>query len=59
MRLDKRPLALTRFLGAFLEKLSVASFAVGMFQGQMAGLFVGAATLVAAGIITWILEEDE
>lgn len=59
MKLDKRSLVLTRFLGAFLEKLSVASFAVGMFQGQVAGLFVGATTLLAAGIITWILEEDE
>lgn len=39
--LETQKLAITRLLAGVLEKLSVASFVVGMFQGNMSGYTAG------------------
>lgn len=50
--------ALTRFFAGFLEKLSVASLAVGLFQGNPLGLVVGATFLIiSAGIVCYLGED--
>lgn len=53
---NRRYLALAKLAAGFLEKLSVASFAVGIFQTQTAGLVVGVGALVGAVILTCVVE---
>ena len=53
----KQYLALAKRSAAFLEMLSVASFAVGIFQSQIAGFIVGIGALAGAVILTCALED--
>ena len=54
---NKRYVAVARLIAGFLEKLSVASMAVGLFQSQAAGFFVAVGAFIGAATITCILEQ--
>lgn len=56
---NKQYEALTRLLAGFLEKLSVASFAVGFFQNNYDGFAWGALFLLGSGILICLLEDDK
>ena len=56
---DKRVIALTRFIAGFLEKISVASLAVGLFQGNFSGLLIGTVALIVSAATVYILEGKE
>lgn len=53
----KQYLALAKRSASFLEMLSVASFAVGIFQSQIAGFIVGIGTLAASVILICVTEK--
>ena len=55
--INRRYVALARLAAGFLEKLSVASMAVGLFQSQAVGFFVAFGALAGAVAITYILEQ--
>lgn len=54
--LEAQKLAITRLLAGVLEKLSVASFVVGMFQGNMSGYTAGFICLLGSGFLICLLE---
>lgn len=56
---NKQYEAITRLLAGFLEKLSVASLAVGLFQNNFYGLAVGFVSLIVSAFLVCLLEWEE
>lgn len=53
---ERQSAALIKRAADFLEKMSVASFAVGVFQSQVIGIWLGLGCLASSAFITYLLE---
>ena len=49
-------MALKRILGDWLEKISAGAFLIGLFQGNLAAIYVGSVALLASIILRWELK---
>ena len=54
---DQQKKALIKRSADILEKMSIASFAVGVFQGQQIGIWTGIASLIVCMTLTLSLEK--
>lgn len=54
---NKRTLAVIKMIAGFLEKASVASFAVGVFQGSPLGTVLGGVCISCAIAIVYSTED--
>lgn len=51
---EEKRMALSKRLADFMEKGSIACFAVGIFQGDNLGLLVGSFCLVVSAVVTYL-----
>ena len=54
---DRQKLALIKRGADFLEKMSITSLAVGVFQGQEIGIWIGIGCAVACAVATYLMEK--
>ena len=54
---NKRTLAVIKMLAGFLEKASVASYGVGVFQGSPLGIVLGSVCISCAIAIIYATED--
>ena len=55
---EQQKRALIKRSSDFLEKMSIASFAVGIFQSQMIGILLGTLCITVCGFLTYFLERE-